>query len=171
MKRISNRFLLWFALIIFYILSSCFSCVEIARFENCTNDTLYICTSYYDDIDSIVNQLFPLYDEAKNNLDSTDVSLWNNYRRKKATEGKSKSFEAQKDWYIYPDSFCGILDPEYSLFTNSDTCYFFLIKWKDTKMNSWDEICRKRMYHRWVVTKSRKGKFEKKIKYPDSEEQ
>ena len=49
------------------------------------------------------------------------------------------------------------------LFNNTDTCYFFLIKWKDAKQYSWDEIRIKKLYHRRIVVRDFNGKFDKTI--------
>ena len=61
-------------------LSSCIPIIHtrvLAVFKNCTNDTVYIGVSHYDNIDSIEAQLAPCYDIPVNsNLDTAEISLW-----------------------------------------------------------------------------------------------
>lgn len=155
---------------IFYLLFTSTTCVRITYFKNCTEDTLFIGASHYDNIDSIDEQLEPRWWIPANSiLDTTDVSLWE--RKIEHTDDYYCVFEANRDWYIYPDSVC--LVDYYYLFNNgkNDTCYFFLIKWSDAKRYSWDEIRDKKMYRTWIVTKDKNGEYDKNIRYSDSDEQ
>lgn len=151
--------------VILCLLSSCTSCKRNACFKNCTNDTLFIGSSHYDNIDSIDNQLDPIYYKPANaNLDTTDISLWNK-RRIKDVYDIIRDYEAHKDWYIYPDSSC-LIDYYYLFdFDNVDTCYFFLIKWRDAKVYSWDEIRAHKLYYRWIVTRNKEYEYNTNIKY------
>lgn len=76
-------------------LSSCISIGHtrvLAVFKNCTNDTVYIGASHYDNIDSVSEQVSPHYNFVGNNgLDISDISLW------KRTYFRSDNF-------IYPDT-------------------------------------------------------------------
>lgn len=122
-------------------------------FRNCTNDTLFIGVSHYDNIDSVDFMLFPHYNIlANSNVDTTNVSLW-----------QREFFENKKDFFVYPDSLCSISVP--SLSCIPDTCYFFLIKYDDAKRYSWDEIRAKKLFRKWIVTKNAEGKFYNEIKY------
>lgn len=136
-------------------LSSCILIIHtrvLAVFKNCTNDTVYIGASHYDNIDSVDEQVSPHYNIVANSgLDTTDISLW-----------KGMSFHS--DSFMYPDSLCSI-DADY-LFHNADTCYFFLIKWESAKRFSWDEIRAKKLFRRWIVTRDKEGRFDRNIKYP-----
>ena len=66
---------------------------------------------------------------------------------------------------IYPDSVGKIYD--YMLFDNSDTCYFFLIKYEDAKNHSLDEIRAKKLYKKWVTVRNKEGEFDRNIKYSE----
>ena len=71
-----------------------------------------------------------------------------------------RSIDVQGD-IVYPDSLFTI-DGNY-LFNNTDTCYFFLIKWKDAKNHLWDEIRMKKLYRRKIVVRDCNGKFDQTI--------
>ena len=149
---------------------SCTSCQRYSHFKNHTSDTLYIGASHYDDIDSIDKQLEPCWWIPTNSiLDTTDVSLWE--RKTEHSDDYYCVFEANRDWYIYPDSICSV--DYYYLFDNgeNDTCYFFLIKWSDAKRYSWDEIRANKLYRKWVVTRDKNGEHDMNIRYLDSDEQ
>lgn len=88
------------------------------HFTNRTNDTLFIGASHYDTIDSVDCLLQPAYLPIDSDLYPSKVTLWN-------------GIDVQGD-IVYPDSLFTI-DGNY-LFNNTDTCYFFLIKWKDAKI-------------------------------------
>ena len=64
---------------------------------------------------------------------------------------------------IYPDSIFSV--NELYLFNNTDTEYFFLIKYNDAKNYSWDEIREKKLYNKWITIKDKDGKFDRNIKY------
>ena len=129
-----------------------------AVLKNCTEDTLFIGASHYDNIDSVDCQLFPFYNMLANSgLDTTGVSIWKNIE-----EPYERSFG--KDGFIYPDSTCAT--DYYLLFTeDNDTCYFFLVKWHDAKQYSWDEIRSKKLYRRWMTVKNKDGEFDRNIRY------
>ena len=165
-----NRYFLSIVLVIFYILTTSTSCRRVICFRNCTSDTLYIGASQYDDIDSIDEQLEPRYWIPVNSiLDTTDVSLWE--RKTEHSDDYYCVFEANRDWYIYPDSICSIDDCYLNDKDKSDTCYFFLIKWSDVKRYSWDEIRANKLYRKWIVAKDKDGNYDKNIRYLDSDEQ
>lgn len=147
-----------------YFFSSCTSCQRYSNFKNCTNDTLFIGASHYDNIDSVDRQLDPLYYIAeKSILDTTDISLWE--RRTKKTDDYYWDFIPCKYWYIYPDSICSI---DYYYLNGKDTpdsCYFFLVKWSDAKQYSWDEIRENKLYRKWVITRDKNGEYDTNIRY------
>ncbi len=133
-----------------------FSCIPVFDsnfcivFKNSTDDTLLIGAAYCNDIDSVV---FPLYAECYIYSDSSkyhsEIKLWHAYVRNSDI--------------IYPDSLCGLHDDIFH--STNDTCYFFLVKYKDAKAYSYDEICAKKMYEVFVVTKNANGDFDRNIKY------
>ncbi len=161
-----NRYFLSIVLVIFYILTTSTSCRRVICFSNCTNDTLYIGASHYDDIDSIDNQLTPDYDIYDNIiLDTTRISLW----REKII--KNCHIRARKDCFVYPDSSC-VIDCNYMNYKGKlYTTYFFLIKWSDAKRYSWDEIRANKLYRKWIVAKDEDGNYDTSIRYSDSDEQ
>jgi len=117
-------------------------------FKNCTEDTLFIGASHYDNIDSVDYQL---YSHTDCDVDTIDFQLWN---------GMTVN---AKD-LICPDSTC-LISGSYLLSEDNDTCYFFLVKWQDAKQYSWDEIRAKKLYRRWVTVKNKDGEFDRNIKY------
>ena len=123
---------------------------------------MFIGASQYNNIDSVDCQLFPDYNQlANNNLDTTGTSLWKNIEK---PYGKGFVYiKFWKDGYIYPDSTCTI--KENRLFEDNDTCFFFLVKWKDAKKYSWDEIRAKKLYRRWVAVKNKDGDCDRNIRY------
>jgi len=168
--NIRNRYFLSIAILFFYMLTTSTSCVRWRCFKNCTNDTLYICASHYDNIDSVDCQLDPHYYLPDNSiLDTTDVSLWEIKTLK--IGDYYCDFVPCKDWYIYPDSICSIDYYYLNDKDKTDTCYFFLIKWSDAKKYSWDEIREQKLYRKWVVTRDKKGEFDRNIRYSDSDNQ
>ena len=121
-----------------------------AEFKNCTNDTLFVGVSSYNTIDSVGWMLEPLY--------SFEDSI----------VGNDKDSCLLNEFYadrIYPDSVGKIYD--YMLFDNSDTCYFFLIKYEDAKNHSLDEIRAKKLYKKWVTVRNKEGEFDRNIKYSE----
>lgn len=124
---------------------------HVAKFKNCTTDSLFVGLSYYNTIDSVSSLLYPCYNTSEiNRNDTSSIFPWKN-----VVVGE---FD-----YVCPDSMCSA-DCEI-LFRDNDTCYFFLVKWKDAKMHSWDEIRKEKLYHRLVVTKDKEGKINTDIKY------
>ena len=120
-------------------------------FRNCTNDTLLIAASHYNCIDSVDFVLSPDYLSAQSGLDI----LW-----------KDDNLYFESSSVIHPDSTCFI--NYYYLSYKTDTCYFFLIKWRDAKRYSWDEIRANKLYRKWVVTRDKNGNYDKNIRYSES---
>ena len=138
-------------LILPYVMLSCipiFDSGVSSIFKNCTNDTLFIGASHTDNIDNVDYQLRPY---TNCDIDSVELLLW-----------KGEIVNASN--LVCPDSICLIND--YYLFPDdNDTCYFFLVKWRDAKKYSWDEIRAKKLYRRWVTVKNKDGEFDSNIKY------
>ena len=135
-----------------YVLYSCIPfcysnyCEE---FKNCTEDTLLIGAAHCDDIDSVVFPLYAPHSSFCNENHCSEIKLW-------------KSTERSSD-IIYPDSLCGIF-ADFFLPTY-DTCYFFLVKYKDAKMYSYDEIRAKKLYGKFVVINGSNGIVDRNIRY------
>ena len=149
------------------LLSSCMPGCDwgtLVLFKNCTKDTLFIGASQFDKIDSVDSQLFPDYNKlANSSLDTTGVSIWKNIEK---NYGKGFIYiKFWKDCFIYPDSMCTI--KRNHLFIDNDTCYFFLVRWKDAKQYSWDEIRAKKLYKRWITAKNKDGDCDRNIRYDD----
>ena len=146
-----NRNLLVCISVIASLLSSCvMDNVPFTKFKNCTNDTLFIGVSSYNNIDSVGWMLEPLY--------SFEDSIFDN----------DKDSCLLSDFYadrIYPDSVGKIYDN--MLFDNTDTCFFFLIKYEDARNYSWDEIRAKKLYKKWFTVKKENGEFDTNIKYTE----
>ena len=165
-----NRNLLVCISVIVSLLSSCITgwdSVTLVGFKNCTNDTLVIGGSDYDNIDSVwffkdVNKLSkePL-------LTSIDSIILSDIKQIKhycdTTINQEEIFEKNKEGMItYPDSLFFV--NEYFLF---DHYYFFLIKLEDAKNHSWDEIRAKKLYKKWVVDRKINGGYDRNIKYSE----
>ena len=110
---------------------------------------MFVGVSLYDNIDSVNSMLFPNY-ARYDDLD-TIIVFQHKYLNVHPTD------------FVLPDSLCRG-EPNY-LFNEHDTCYFFLVKWKDAKNYSFDEIRKKKLYHRLIVTRDKKGKFNTDIRY------
>lgn len=139
-------------LIVIYVISACIPIIHTRTcvfFRNYTKDTLFVGASLYDNIDSVNSMLFPNY-ARYDDLD-TIIVFQHKYLNVHPTD------------FVLPDSLCRG-EPNY-LFNEHDTCYFFLVKWKDAKNYSFDEIRKKKLYHRWIVTRDKKGKFNTDIRY------
>ena len=121
-------------------------------FVNCTNDTLFICPSHCNDIDSIYDRAFPLYSQSR---------CMNDYVLFEVNGLYIHNNEA-----ILPDSTCRT---DYYLLRKTDTAYFFLIKWSDARKYTWDEIRKNKLYRKWVATRNKKDEYEKNIRYSDSD--
>lgn len=157
-----NRNLLVCISVIASLLSSCIPVMDYgffrqARFKNCTNDTLFIGVSHYNTIDSIFYQLYHIADDSVG-VNTKNISLWNNLDKREIPDYYETGI-------VLPDSLCGI-NPDY-MFLNSDTCYFFLIKYEDAKNHSWDEIRAKKLYKKWFTVKKKDGEFDTNIKYSE----
>ena len=123
-------------------------------FVNCTNDTLFICPSHCNDIDSIYDRAFPLYSQSR---------CMNDYVLLEVNGLYIHNNEA-----IFPDSTCWT---NYYKLRKTDTAYFFLIKWSDARKYTWDEIRKNKLYRKWVATRNKKDEYEKNIRYSDSDKQ
>ena len=143
--------------VVLFIICLFFSCVmDIARnefFVNCTNDTLFICPSHCNDIDSIYDRAFPFYSQLSRK-DDMEVLL------------EVNGLYIHNNEAILPDSTCRT---DYYLLRKTDTAYFFLIKWSDAHRYSWDEIRANKLYRKWVVTRDKDGNYDKNIRYLDSD--
>ena len=117
-------------------------------FVNCTNDTLFICPSHCNDIDSIYDRAFPLYSQSRCMDDCVLLEVNGLY--------------IHNNEAILPDSTCRT---NYYLLRKTDTCYFFLIKWSDAKRYSWDEIRELKLYRKWIVTRDKDGNYDRNIRY------
>ena len=146
-----NNCILGMVFIILGLFSSCvidYGCS--ASFKNCTSDTLFIGSSLY------------------NNMDSVKCVVWG---ESPSSDSKPDTLLKNGDFYfesrdvVYPDSTCFINCCNLSY--NSDTCYFFLIKWSDAKRYSWDVIRDKKMYRTWIVVMDKNGNYDKNIRYSD----
>ena len=150
-KRYLSFVFLLTALSMICLLSSCIipGCGgTLYIFNNCTEDTLFIGSAHYDNIDSVDYRLRP---HTYCDVDSIDLQLWNGM----AVNSKE---------LICPDSTC-LINGSYLLSEDNDTCYFFLVKWHDAKQYSWDEIRSKKLYRRWVTVKNKDGEFDRNIRY------
>ena len=123
-------------------------------FVNCTNDTLFICPSHCNDIDSIYDRAFPLYSQSRCMDDYVLLEVNGLY--------------IHNNEAIFPDSTCWT---NYYKLRKTDTAYFFLIKWSDAKRYSWDEIREQKLYRKWIVTRDKDGNYDTNIRYSDSDEQ
>ena len=145
-----HRILLGGISIVIGMISSCIPLYDskaLIIFTNRTNDTLIIGASHDDTIDSVSYPLFPFYLPIDSGHYSSNAILWNGVD--------------VRENIIYPDSSFTI-DGNY-LFENTDTCYFFLVKWKDAKNHSWDEIRTKKLYRRRIIVRNADGKFDRTI--------
>lgn len=125
----------------------------VTKFRNCTNDSLLVGVSYKNNIDSVYYQLNPVGDDSVDvGINAKKISLWNRI------ENKNEGMQV-----VLPNSLCGI-DAKL-LFKDADTCYFFLVKYKDAKNHSWDEIRAKKLYNKWISILNKDGEFDTNIKY------
>lgn len=122
-----------------------------AEFKNCTEDTLLIGASQYNDIDSVKYILERMYSPEGSSPCDSMLTIW----EKNINEINC----------IYPDSLCAI-GGNY-LFNNNDTCYFFLIKWDNAKKFSLHEIRSLKLYNRWATVRGEDGRFNNSISYRD----
>ena len=117
-------------------------------FVNCTNDTLFICPSHCNDIDSIYDRAFPLYSQSR---------CMNDYVLLEVNGLYIHNNEA-----IFPDSTCWT---NYYKLRKTDTAYFFLIKWSDARKYTWDEIRKNKLYRKWIVTRDKNDEYDTNIRY------
>lgn len=138
-----------------FILSSCipiFHSRTAIVFRNCTDDTLFICASHYNSINSIEYIAEPWFDKSDSSeLDTIKIFLWN------TDIDISNSF-------VYPDSLCAIDMSEYQ-YRDNDTWYFFLVRRADVKRYPWDEIHKKELYHKWITIIKTRDEYDRDIKY------
>jgi hypothetical protein len=162
-----NRNLLVCISVIVSLLSSCIpvmDSVSLVGFKNCTNDTLVIGGSDYDNIDSVwffkdVNKLSK--EPLLTSIDSIILSDIKHYCD--TTINQEEIFEKNKEGMItYPDSLFFV--NEYCLF---DQYFFFLIKLEDAKNHSWDEIRAKKLYKKWKVVRKKYGGYDRNIRYSE----
>lgn len=156
-RKNKNMNLSVYTLVIACLLSSCVPIIHtkfVVNFRNCTNDTLIIVASHYDNIDSVDYQLWPRYLFPEKDINTAGIGL---------CDGIDVSREI-----IFPDSICGI-DSLY-LFDNNAPCFFFLIKWGNAKRYSWDEICNRKMFNKWIAKRNEEGGFDRNITYENPDE-
>ena len=142
---------LFFAGSILLIVQSCIPVIcsrQEVIFKNMTQDTLLVGVSHYNCIDSVKSSAWPNYN-IKKNLDTIIVKLNNGGN---ITYGD----------FIYPDSSCTI-DTSYFVFCHGP-CYFFLVRLRDAKNNSWAEIKSRKLFRRQIVTRGN-GNIDRNIRY------
>ena len=153
-----NKILLTLISVITLSLSSCLPVMDakvLAVFKNCTKDTLYIGASNDNNINNVEAIIGPCYEPVASTFDTTGISLWN--------ENSDLNISNS---YVCPDSSCYYSGDD-KLFGNPVPRYFFLIKYKDAKNHSWDEIRNKKLYTIWISKKNKDGRFETNIKTED----
>lgn len=153
-----NKILLTLISVITLSLSSCLPVMDakvLAVFKNCTKDTLYIGASNDNNINNVEAIIGHYNEPADSTLDTTGISLWN------------------ENWdpyisnsYVCPDSSCCYSGDD-RLFGNPVPRYFFLIKYKDAKNHSWDEIRAKKLYKKWKVVRKKYGGYDRNIRYSE----
>ena len=160
MNKNKTNSCLWSEILVILCLlySSCDPGYRQVEFKNCTKDTLFICMSQYNNIDSIHSRMSPGYSSSFFEEDTFFIDLF-----------ESNGFYIHNDEAILPDSTCW--DYEDCLFYRSDTTYFFLIKWSDARKYTWDEIRKNKLYRKWIVTRDKNGEYDTNIRYLDSDEQ
>ena len=149
---IKKKGLLVSAFALLFVVSSCIPFCDSSYsiyFKNYTDDTLLIGVAHCDDIDSVVAPLCVPHSSLGNENHCSEIKLW-------------KSIERNSD-IIYPDSLCDIFDVFF--WPTNDTCYFFLVKYKDAKMYSYDEIRAKKLYGKFVVINGSNGIVDRNIRY------
>ena len=152
--KIKKKGLLVSAFALLFVVSSCIPFCDSSYsiyFKNCTDDTLLIGVAHCDDIDSVVAPLCVPHSSLGNENHCSEIKLW-------------KSIERNSD-IIYPDSLCDIFDVFF--WPTNDTCYFFLVKYRDAKLYSYDEIRAKKLYGKFVVTRDANGDYDRNIRYTD----
>ena len=156
--------------VIVSLLSSCIpvmDSVTLVGFKNCTNDTLVIGESDYDNIDSVWFGSIDVDRLSKEPLlTSIDSIILSDIKHIKhycdTTINQEEIFEKNKEGMItYPDSLFFV--NEYRLFDR----YFFLIKLEDAKNHSWDEIRAKKLYKKWNVVRKKYGGYDRNIRYSE----
>ena len=127
----------------------------LAVFKNCTKDTLYIGASNDNNINNVEAIIEHYNEPADSTLDTTGISLWNENWAPYISNS-----------YVCPDSSCCYSGDD-RLFGNPVPRYFFLIKYKDAKNHSLDEIRAKKLYKKWVTVRNKEGEFDRNIKYSE----
>ena len=121
---------------------------EVIRFKNCTSDSLYIGASLHDNIDSVFDFLDSCCPLSENYAENVDT-LWN--------------VRVFVEDFVCPDSL-GSLYRDNKI-NHADTCYFFLVKYSDSRYYSWDEIRTKKLYGKCIVTRNADGELDRNIRY------
>ena len=158
-KNMKQIFKCWILSLLACLFQSCipvYDSVTEVGFRNCTCDTLYVGMSNYNNFDSINYHISPSC-ELNDSIVDYD----------------SRIIIKEMDFYrrcaiVIPDSLCFF--NESNLFVNSDTCYLFLVKYKDAKIYSWDEIRTKKLYGKCIVTRNADGEFDRNIRYMNQSE-
>lgn len=117
------------------ILSSCTVIHNSVCLKNCTNDTLYIGMSEYDNLDSVRDQFLP------NDLAFIDSVS----KTKNIGEWNEKYF---RECPIYPDSICWF--PKVGMLSHS---YIFIIQKQIAKNHTLKDIRKNKLYNRITITK------------------
>ncbi len=104
--------------------------------ENCTNDTLIMEMNVCDTISDGLDWIFNSSDSTLSSIDDTIPGY---------ILGKKTIF--YKYYYVKPSSKSG------ALFQDFDTCYLYVIKSKILNKYSIEEILRKEMYDKRILTK------------------
>jgi len=171
-----NRNLLVCISVIVSLLSSCLpvmDSVTLVGLKNCTNDTLIIGESLYNDIDSAwwFGKRFdrPSKEPLLTSIDSILLDVSKNYiescefydEEDKAITPTELAEKNREEIIVYPDSLYFV--NEYLLFDK----YFFLIKLEDAKNHSCDEIRAKKLYKKWKVVRKKYGGYDRNIRYSE----
>lgn len=110
------------------------------RVKNSTSDSLYFGVSEYNNIDSVHYILIP--DRKITDIcdDTMNVSLWNGMN--------------VRELAVYPDSMCS--NGSITLFGDRDTGYVFVIKRQIARTYSFDDIRKRKLYEKVMVTKNKR---------------
>lgn len=127
-----------FLLFLSLLVSSCFVDYKPKGYwaENCTKDTLIMEMNICDTISYGLDWIYNSSDSTLSSIDDT-ISGY--------ILGKKTVF--YKYYYVVPFSKSG------ALFQDFDTCYLYVIKCKTLNKYSIEEILRKKMYDRRILTK------------------
>lgn len=117
--------------------------------ENCTNDTLIMEINEPDELSDGANWIYNMQDSVI--PDITDTISGN-------IHGKKMIFS--KYYCVKPFSKSG------AFFSKFDTCYLYVIKWSTLQKHSIEDIRKKKLYDRRILTKKdfREHKYEYRYK-------